>query len=200
MMLNTPNSPFTRAQEILGDAHLKSEHFLAPNSCGGPDPDAMEREAETLLLALWPQIRERYPDANRENSLPIMWSVVSLGGTIEDLDEALLLFDLNARYAEKVSTLEIREAVRILGDQADLFLEPWVLGLHQRLTGTQEIGVALWEHRHYLLLSEEGAEWMRTRVNLPPRVACVPRETCSTQVPPAQQPPRTSPPRRRGLG
>ena len=199
MMLNTPNSPFTRAQEMLGDAHLKGEHLLVPHSCGGPGPEAMEEEAETLLLALWPQIRARYTDADRENALSILWSVVSLGGTIEDLDEALLLFDLIARYADEVSTLEIREVVRLLGDQADLFLEPWVRGLHQRLTGTQDIAVALWEHRTYLLLSDEGANWMRARIDLPPNVANVSREGYSTHERPTPQPSEASPARGRAL-
>ena len=173
-MLNTPKSPFTRAEELLGEAHLNGGHFLAPASCGGPGPDAMETDAEALLLALWPRIRARFPDAEKDDVLPIVWSIVSMGGSIEDLDEALLLLDLIARYRGEVSTVEIREAVRVLGDQADLFLEPWVQGWHQRLTGTLDLPVALWEHHVFLRLSDEGADRMRRRINLPPSIARVP--------------------------
>ena len=162
-----PRSPFTRAEQVLGGAQDSSAALLPANTSDAPPPEEMEGEAHALLRLLWPRIHARFPRASRDDALAVLWTVVAVGGSLEELDEAFRLFDLIARYGDKISALEIREASRVLGDQADLFLDPWTRGYHQQLTGTHEFAIALWEHRTYLRLTEEEAMRVRQLSGLP---------------------------------
>ena len=162
-----PRSPFTRAEQVLGGAHHSSAGLLPASTSDAPPPEEMEGAAHALLRLLWPRIHARFPRASRDDALRVLWTVVAVGGSLEEVNEAFHLFDLLARYGDKVAALEIREASRVLGDQADLFLDPWTRGHHQKLTGTNEFAIALWEHRTYLRLTKEEALRVRQLTGLP---------------------------------
>jgi hypothetical protein len=185
MLPNHPRSPFTRAQHILGHLHRQGDTLQPPHSPRRQGPLDLEREAETLLRVLWSRIKQRYSNADREEALAACWSIVGLGCSIEDLDEAFLVFDLLCRYGDRVGAFDIREAARVLGHQADLFLEPWVRGLHQQLTGTHDFPVALWEHASFLRATPEGERFVREQTGLPAleRVTGPKEEPDSTRSP-----------------
>lgn len=168
MLPNLPRSPFTRASHVLGRLHNVGNTLQPPTVSRRQGPLDLEREAETLLRVLWNRIEQRFPDADREEALAACWSLVGMGCSIEDLDEALLMFDLVARYGDRVGSFDIREAAKLLGYQADLFLEPWVRGHHQQLTGTHDFPVALWEHATFLRPTREGERQVRELTGMPP--------------------------------
>jgi hypothetical protein len=167
MMPAYPQGPFTHCQRMFGSLQTDKEFFLPLDADGDLNPEALESEARALLRVLWPRIQERYPGATQEDALPALWTIVGMGGSLEDVDEAFRLFDLLARFGDKVAALELREASRALGDQADLFLDPWVRGKYQEMTGIHEFTVILWAYRSFLRLTEVGAERARQLSGLP---------------------------------
>ena len=178
-----PRSPYAHAQRVLSQYHLQDTTLLAPSASPGRGVDELEREAALLLRLLWSEIQERYSKADQDDVLAVLWTVVALGGSLDNPDEAFALFDLVARYGNRVSAIEIREAHHVLGDQADLFLTAWTEGAHQRLTGTREFTVALWEYRTYLRLSADSEAHARKVAELPEpaRVASRDRRTSQAQ-------------------
>lgn len=162
-----PRSPYARAKRTLSRYHHQDTTLLAPSAPPGRTADELEREAAMLLRLLWSPIQARYSKAEQDDVIAVLWTVAALGGSIDHPDEAFALFDLIARFEDSVGAVEIREAHRVLGDQADLFLAAWTKGLHQRLTGTREFAVALWEYGTYLQLSEDGEAQARRLAQLP---------------------------------
>ena len=170
-MFHERPGPYRDAERYIRGKREWAPLLLPPDRPGVRPPAELDGTSRALASALWPRIRDRYPTVVREDVLPACWSLAAMGYTLDDLDEALWALELLGRYGQLVSSLDIREAVRVLGSQADIFLETLTTGLHQETTGTGEFPVALWEHQTYMALTVDGAARMRElrRLPQPPR-------------------------------
>ena len=150
---------------------LKEEwdgYNLPADRPGIPNPDIVEQRAAALAAALWPRLRRRMPRLPVRFMESAAWALAAMGLTLEDREEAQWIVELGARHGVRgVSFLEVREAVRTLGSQADVFLDNWTTGVHHEVTGAMDIGHAIWEHLAFMTLTPKGAEKARACRNLP---------------------------------
>ena len=163
MKLPPRPGPYRHADLYIRPSAQWADSILPSRRPGVRPPEELDATSEALARALWPRLHARHPHVPREHLLPACWSLAALGFSLEYPDEALWALELLGRYGDQVSSMEIAEAVKRLGSQADLFLESWVTGLHQATTGTGEFPVALWEFDAFMTLTLDGAERVRRR-------------------------------------
>lgn len=112
-----------------------------------------------LVEQIGPRAGRAFPGIAEEDVQAVCGVIVLLGP--RDVEEAWLSFFLMVEYGQQLSPLEIREAVRVLGVEADLCVYGWLQRHHQRQTGAASFLRALWEYEAGMRLNPAGQEMAR---------------------------------------
>ena len=132
----------------------------------GRSPAAMERLHRSVMDSVRKFAAVRHPTMSDDLLAALCVSLASVL-THADRPNVLLLFDLLVRYGDRVSALEIREAVRCVGTQADLMVDAWARGYLTERTGARDFGYALWLYETQFAVTDESAAALRRKAGMP---------------------------------
>jgi len=130
------------------------------------------REAQdrtrALLLRWTPLARERFVYLD-----PVAWhNTVEFVESVfpeSDIDpyEFWLTLEFTYRARNTISALEVREAVRALGDQADIYIKKWVEQLRDGAYSPSSFSLSLRVWQNEMMLSQDGADVLRQVQGVP---------------------------------
>lgn len=126
----------------------------------GRNPEQMKDSLEELVRRLAPKAERAFPGISAE-AVRGLCSTINAMGTRGIESEDWLTFFLLVRHGHRVTPLQVREAVRVLGHGADLFVLGWAKGHHQRNTGAEDFVSALWEYQAHMQLTHRGQRMVR---------------------------------------